>query len=63
MRQASSSRHQCLPMTADWDLDGECDERRARAKVLDDLAQRIERTLPVEKRYGTLAWAGALGVF
>ena len=51
-------QHQCMPMTADWDLDGEFEERMARAKVLDELAQRIEATVPSSN--GMARWRGAM---
>lgn len=55
-------KHQCLPMTADFDLEGEYQERLARGRELDQVAQRIERTVPIQERHGTMAWARVLGV-
>ena len=56
-------RHQCIPVTADFDLDGDFDARRLRAKELDDLSDRIEKAVSVFERYGTLRWGRALGMF
>ena len=61
-------KHQCLPIMAEFDLDiamGGYDyyEVRKRTTVLDNLALRIERSLPLEDRHGTMTWARVLGAF
>ena len=56
-------QHQCLPVTADFDLEGSWSENRELAKGLDDLAQRIEETVPIFKRYGVMNWARVMGAF
>lgn len=55
-------RHQCLPVMAEFDLEGDYEEVRVRAGQLDALAQRIERQVPVQERHGTLAWGRAFGM-
>lgn len=57
-----NEKHQCLPVMAEFDLDGSFAERQERAKVLDALARRLEVTVPVAERHGTLKWGRALGV-
>jgi hypothetical protein len=62
-------QHQCMPVTADFDLpavdpdSGKWSYRAASqmSKPLDDLADRLEKTVPFEKRHGTIAWGRALG--
>lgn len=54
-------QHQCIPVTASFDLDGTYFESLDRAKELDALAQRIEDSVPVQERHGTLRWGRALG--
>lgn len=59
---STNPKHHCIPVTADFDLDGTWDERRARSKVLDKLADRIETCVPVLERHGTMRWGRALGM-
>ena len=54
--------HQHLPVMAEFDLPGDFDERRERAKELDDLAKRVESSIPVEQRHSTLMWGRMLGM-
>ena len=55
-------QHHCIPVMAEFDLDGTPQEVRIRSKELDELAIRLERAVPVEERYGTLSWGRALGI-
>ena len=54
-------RHHCIPVTADFDLDGTYDERREAAERLDELTRRIENTVPPIERHGLIAWGRAMG--
>lgn len=56
-------KHHCIPVTADFDIDGDFDQRRKQAEALDELADRVEKSVPVQQRYGTMAWGRALGYF
>ena len=61
---SQNPQHQCIPVTADWDLDIDSyDERRARAKELDTLVEKLENTIPIWERHGVLRWGRALGRF
>jgi hypothetical protein len=60
-------QHHCMPVTAEWDLpvqpDGEhdFDARRAMAKELDALTDKVIKTVPLNQHYGTIRWGRALG--
>jgi hypothetical protein len=54
-------QHQCLPMTADFNLQGTCEERRQRAKELDSITDQITNTIPKAQHYGTMRWGRIFG--
>lgn len=57
------SKHHCMPCTADFDLpERNYDSRRALAKELDALADRIIASVPKSEHYGTQRWARAFGI-
>ena len=62
-------QHHCMPVMADFDIEVDksssdrFDTMRSKAKVLDELAHRIEKSLPIAERHGTMAWGRALGYF
>lgn len=64
--------HQCMPVTADFDLPRRkpeneedrrrvYDETRALSKELDEFSKRIEATVPLNMRHGLLRWGRLLG--
>lgn len=53
--------HQCMPVTADWDIHLTTDERRKVTRVLDSLVDKIVNTVPVTQWHGILRWGRALG--
>lgn len=55
------SRHHCMPMTADFGLNGDYNQRMATAKMLDAIADKIIATVPKERWYGVARWAPAFG--
>jgi hypothetical protein len=55
------SRHHCMPMTADFGLNGDYNERLALAKKLDAIADKIIATVPKAQWYGVTRWARAFG--
>lgn len=57
-------KHHCMPCTADFDLpcSGNYEERRALAKEMDELANKIIAAVPRDQHYGTKRWARAFGV-
>lgn len=54
-------QHQCMPCLAFCDLPEQNDERRAKEKELDALADRIVDTFPKEQWKGVIRWGQALG--
>lgn len=53
-------QHQCMPMTADFDLPYENgDQRRALCKVLDELADKVVKSVPVKEWHGVRRWGRA----
>lgn len=55
-------QHQCMPVTDIFDLPGDYDSRRALAKVLDEVADVVVKTVPVTQWHGVIRWGNALGV-
>ena len=53
--------HHCLPVMADMDLEGKYSETRDKAEELNDLAARIEKTIPVLERHGLISWYRVMG--
>lgn len=62
-------QHHCIPVTASFYLPDKFWDRndpnkwevlKKREKELMDLADRITKSLPAEKQYGVLRWAGVL---
>lgn len=63
-----NGKHQCMPVTADWDLSYDMqdpqrfEKRRARAKELDALVDRIVMAcVPLPRQHGVMRWGRALG--
>jgi len=60
-------QHWCMPVCADFDIDSPLRGvegvryRAARAKVLDNLVDRIVNTIPKEQWHGINRWRGILG--
>lgn len=61
-------QHQCMPMTADFDMpdhywgdDGAAKRRRARCKELDVLVDALVKAVPKEQWHGVRRWGHALG--
>lgn len=54
-------KHQCMPLLAFCYLDGDGDTLRHLEKSLNDLADRIIRSIPFEQQHGTIRWGRALG--
>ena len=55
-------QHQCMPVTADWDIVGSFDERKEISKQLDVLVDKIVNTVPPTQWHGILRWGSALGM-
>lgn len=55
------SQHQCMPVTADFDLPGDFDKRREEAKALDAIVEKIVNSIPPSQWYGVARWGRALG--
>jgi hypothetical protein len=55
------SQHHCMPVTCDFDLPGDFDQRRQEAKDLDAIVDKIVNSVPKEQWYGVNRWAKALG--
>jgi hypothetical protein len=58
---SSNRQHQCMPCTADFDLNGNTAERMARAKYLDTIVDRIVDSIPKNEWHGVRRWAHAFG--
>ena len=58
---SQNPKHQCMPVMAFCDLDGDSATRRSTEKSLDDLADRIIRSIPFDQQHGTIRWGRALG--
>ena len=55
--------HQCMPVTADFDLPGKnMAERRIVAKELDIIVDAIINAIPLNQQPGTVRWGRALGI-
>lgn len=59
---SSNRQHQCMPVTAYFDLNGTVKEQNKRAKELDVLVDKITKLVPLHKQSGTLNWGRALGM-
>ncbi len=55
-------KHQCMPCTADFDLPGDFDARRADMKRLDEIVDQIVNTVPASDWHGIRRWGNALGL-
>jgi len=55
-------QHQCMPMTADFDLPGDYTETRELAKELDKLVDKIIASVPKSEWYGVRRWGQAFGM-
>lgn len=55
-------QHKCMPVTAEFDLNGSVKKARQRAKELDILVNKIVGLVPIEKQSGTITWGRALGM-
>jgi len=61
-------QHHCMPMMADCDMATDVywgtpennERRRIRFQELDDWAQRITKSVPVNERHGLVTWARVL---
>lgn len=54
--------HQCMPVTADWDIPMRSyDDRRKLTKELDILVDKVVNTVPKSQWYGIIRWGRALG--
>lgn len=53
--------HQCMPVTAEFDLDGTFDSRREEAKRLDAIVDKVVNSIPVSEWHGVRRWGRALG--
>jgi hypothetical protein len=53
--------HHCMPITADFDLDGSVRECHIRAKELDKLVDIIVDTIPKASWHGVRRWSQAFG--
>jgi hypothetical protein len=55
-------KHQCLPVTADFDLpENDYHKRRALAKELDKLVDKIVAAVPKSQWHGIRRWSRAFG--
>lgn len=55
------SQHHCMPITCEWELPGNFDERRAEAKELDAIVDKIVNSVPKTQWHGVARWGKALG--
>ena len=53
-------QHQCMPVTAEWNLTGDYLARCERAKELDAIVDEIVNTIPKSQWYGVHRWARLL---
>lgn len=51
----------CMPCTADWNLEGNFEERRVLCKQLDTIVDAIVNSFPKEQWGGIIRWGRALG--
>jgi len=58
---SGNRQHQCMPCTADFDLNGNTAERMARAKYLDTIVDKIVDSIPKNEWHGVRRWACAFG--
>jgi hypothetical protein len=56
------SQHQCMPCTADFDLDGSPSETREEAKRLDAIVDKVVDSLPKSQWHGVRRWGQAFGM-
>ena len=54
-------QHQCMPVTAAWELGYWTDQRDALTKDLDAIADQIVDAVPVQQWHGVKRWGHALG--
>ena len=60
---SNQSSHQCMPVTADFDLPGKnMAERRIVAKELDIIVDAIINVIPLSQQPGTVRWGRAFGI-
>lgn len=59
---SQNRQHQCMPVTAEFDLGGTYTERMSRAKTLDALVDKIVKIVPMRECHGALRWGKALGM-
>lgn len=55
------SQHHCMPITCEWELPGNFDERKVEAKALDAIVDKIVNSVPKEQWHGVIRWGKALG--
>ena len=54
------SQHQCMPVTASMNLEGDFEERADKRKELDDLIDRVIDLIPINEWRGARRWSGVL---
>ena len=55
------SRHHCMPMTADFDLPGDCEARRVLSEGLDRIVNEIVDAVPKHQWHGIIRWGQVYG--
>jgi len=55
------SQHHCMPCTADFDVPGHYDERRAETKRLDLIVDKVVNSISPREWHGVARWAGLIG--
>jgi len=53
-----SRPHSCMPVTADFDIPGNCAERREKARMLDELIKRVESVVLGVSAGRVVRWRG-----
>jgi hypothetical protein len=56
------SQHQCMPVTADWDIKASYAERREITKRLDKVVDAIVDGVPKTQWHGVTRWGQAFGI-
>ena len=56
----NSPPHSCMPVTADFSIPGDYDERRGKTKILDELIKRVESVVPITSQVGALRWGSLI---
>lgn len=61
---SNKPQHHCMPVCADFDIEEKDYQKRLLiTKELDNIVKKIVNSIPLEKQYGSMRWAKAMGAF